>query len=112
MDGSGISQVKSHDKCHKSKVHNNQRTFVVRNGQTLLEPKETLFLSPEDQVVKVEILQALHFVCSNYSFASAQSENERFSAIFPDSEIPKTIISRKPKSSIIFFRTESHENSL
>ena len=107
IDGSGISQVKSHEKYHKSKVDNNQRTFVVRNGQTLLEPKGTLFLSPVDQVVKAEILQVLHFSSSNYSFACAQSDNERFSAMFPDPEIAKTIISRKRKSSIIF-STESH----
>ena len=70
-------------------MDNHQRTFVVRNGQTLLEPKGTLFLSPVDQVVKAEILQVLHFSSCNYSFACAQSDNERFSAMFPDSEIAK-----------------------
>ena len=70
-------------------MDNNQRTFVARNGQTLLEPKGILFLTSEDQVVKVEILQALHFASSNYSFACAQSDNERFSAMFPDPEITK-----------------------
>ena len=79
------------EKCHKSKVDSNQRTFVVRNGQTLLEPKGTLFLSSEDQVVKakIRILQAFHFASSDYLFASAQSDNQRFSAMFPDSEIAK-----------------------
>ena len=70
-------------------MDNNQRTFVVKNGQTLLEAKGTLFLSSQDQVVKAEILQALHFASSNYSFANAQSDNECFSAMFPDSEIAK-----------------------
>ena len=79
------------EKCHKSKVDSNKRTFVVRNGQTLLEPKGTLFLSSEDQVVKVKIriLQAVHFASSDYLFTNAQSDNQRFSAMFPDSEIAK-----------------------
>lgn len=47
------------------------------------------YLPSEDQVVKVEILQAFHFSSSNYSFASAQSDNENFSAMFLDSEIAK-----------------------
>ena len=70
-------------------MDNNQRTFVVKKGQALLEPKGTLFLSLEDQVVKAEILQVLHFTSSNYSFASAQSDNECFSGMFLDSEIAK-----------------------
>ena len=70
-------------------IDSNQRTFVVRNGQTLLEPKRTLFLSSEDQVVKAEILQAFHLASSNYFITSAQSDNERFSVMFLDSEIAK-----------------------
>ena len=86
-----------------------QSTFVVRNGKTLLQPKGTLFLSSEDQVVKAEILQVLHFASSNYSFASAQSDNECFSAMFPNSEIGKNYLSRKPKSSIIFGMESHHK---
>ena len=42
------------------------------------------FLSSEDKVVKVETLQVLYFASTNYSFASAQFDNERFSAMFLD----------------------------
>ena len=72
-------------------MDSNQRAFEVRNGQTLLEPKQTLFLSLEDQVVKAEILQAFHLASSNYLFTSAQYDNGRFSVMFLDSEIASDI---------------------
>ena len=87
-----------HEKCLKSKTtNNNQRTFVTENGETLLEPKGIVFSLSEDLVIKAEILQALHFASSNYSFISAQSDNKYFCAIFPDSI---TTVIWKPKYSI------------
>ena len=40
-------------------------------------------LSTEDQIIRAEILQALDCVHSNYSFASANNDNEKFKQIFP-----------------------------
>ena len=44
-------------------------------------------LTPEEKVVKAETLQALKFVSSNYSFASAADDGDRFRLIFPESKI-------------------------
>ena len=43
-----------------------------------------------DQVKKAELLQALHVVEKNISFASTKSDNERFRLMFPDSQIAKS----------------------
>ena len=48
------------------------------------------FLSPDNQVVHAKILQALHVVEANQSFASTNGDSERFKHIFLDSEIPAT----------------------
>ena len=102
-DGSVISQVKLHEKFCKSKTtNNNQRIFVAENGQALLEPKGTLFSLSKDLVITAENLRALHFTSSNYSFVSAQSDNECFCAMFLDPQKSITTISWKPKWSIIF----------
>lgn len=91
VDGSGVSQVKSHAKTHKEDSSNaNQRTFEVTNGKVSFQPKRAMALSPEDQVTKAEILQAMHFASSNYSFASASDDGERFQMMFPDSQIART----------------------
>ena len=52
-------------------------------------PSEAV-LSVEELVTKAEILQALKTVESNYSFSSADGDNERFVLMFPDSEIAKS----------------------
>ena len=49
----------------------------------------TFVLTQEESVVKAEILQALHYVECNCSFASAEKDSERFKAMFPDSDICK-----------------------
>ena len=86
IDGSGISQVKSHEKSgsHKNKESQNQRTFSVNNGQLKLHAKTNIIFTSEEQVIKAEIFQALHFVQCNYSFASSQSDNKHFQTMFPD----------------------------
>ena len=73
IDGSGISQVKSHVKCRK------------RGPKQLFW--KILKLTPEDQVAKGEIFQALHFAEDNYSFSSAASGSVRFEMMFPDSQL-------------------------
>ena len=79
LENSGLSQVKSHAKCHKSEsLLNNQRTFQVSKSNEVYLPKTNLILSTEDQVNKAEVLQALHIVNLNLSFASMQDGNDRF----------------------------------
>ena len=89
IDGSGIAQVRSHAKCHKKDEFGTQRTFVTQNGESVLSLKQKIALSPENQAVNAEILQALHFADCNYSFASAKTDADRFRKMFPDSMIAK-----------------------
>ena len=74
--------MRSHAKTHKKPLDLNQRTFSVAGSFVVLEPKCCLVLTPEDQVIEEEILQALHCTHQNYSFASVSSDNQRFRLMF------------------------------
>ena len=76
--GSGISQVKSHAKCHKE--DSKQLKFGIKKQTSVLRKK--LELTSENQVVR--IIQALLSAENNYSFSSAASYSSRFQ-IFADS---------------------------
>ena len=93
IDGSGLAQVKSHAKCHKEDRRPFQ--FVIENEAAVMQKR--IRLSPEDQVVKSEILQALHYAERNYSFASATTDSARFKIVFPDSQIAKSYSQSKTK---------------
>lgn len=45
----------------------------------------SIVYSSEDFVIKTEILQALHIMAQNHSFASSSNDNERFRLMFPGS---------------------------
>ena len=75
IDGSGVLQVCSHAKTHKKPLDLNQRMLSVVGNSVVLEPKSCLVLTPEDQVIKAKILQALHCTHQNYSFANVSSDN-------------------------------------
>ena len=47
-------------------------------------------LTHKELVAKAETIQALKFADSNYSFASAKDDKERFAEMFPDSKIAKS----------------------
>ena len=93
IDGSGRSQVVSHQKCHsvgdggenteKKKDNSNQLTF---SSSGVLQPK-SIVLSLDDQVATAEIYQALQVAAANYSFASTNSDSERFKLMFPNSPV-------------------------
>ena len=92
IDGSGVSQVKSHQKSkarqkREKSVDKNRRKFVFGKKKTLELSSGSFDLSLENKIQKAEILQALKVVNSNYSFASCDGDGERFAAMFPDSEI-------------------------
>ena len=60
-----------------------------------------MFLTPQDQVVKAEILQALHMVNKNLSFASSKEDSERFHPMFLDSIIAKSYSISDTKSQYV-----------
>ena len=56
IDKSGLSQVKSHEKCHKpGQILSNQRTFEIGQKGQISVSKSSFVLTPEDQVAKAEI---------------------------------------------------------
>ena len=62
---------------------------VGNDGITLNKPDKYV-LTPENQVSKAETLQALNYVDNNYSFASAENDNNLLGDMFPDSSIAKS----------------------
>ena len=99
IDNSGLSQVKSHEKCHKpGQILSNQRTFEIgQKGQISLS-KISLVFTPEDPVAKAEILQALHTVNKNLLFAPLKEDSQRICPMFPDSMIAKSYSMADTKS--------------
>ena len=97
INNSGVGQLKSHSKCHESGKRKetalnwkNQRMLVSGDRAELgLSKKNSLVLSTKEAMMKAEILQALHMVEKNHSFASAKGDSDRFKLMFPDSTIAK-----------------------
>ena len=85
--------VTHQDKERVRRGKTNQRVFVISSESeelTLSTSKTNLVLTHEDKVIKAETIQALDFIQSNYSFASAANDSEKFRIMFPDSEIAKS----------------------
>ena len=111
-----ISQIKSRENSegHKSNIQSNsQTTFNFSSGLATWN-RALQSLSLEDKIVKAEILPCLQLVNSNYSFASTESDGERFQAMFPDSEIARNYKQSKAKvpSSVQFEIAEQVMNTL
>ena len=97
---SGVLQVKSHAKGvkHQDKERvrcekTNHRVFVISSESeelTLSTSKTNLVHTNEDKLIKVETIQALDFIQSNYSFASAANDSEEYRIMFPDTKIAKS----------------------
>ena len=62
-------------------------------SQSTLKETDSL----EQQVVRAEILQALHIVGANQSFASVDGDSERFKRMFPDSKIAAKYVQHEEK---------------
>ena len=95
IDNSGISQVKAHSSTnsHKEKERllsgkTSQRVLVIPENSNIISlSQESSSLSFSDQILNAEILEALHVVDSNHSFASTNGDNDKFRRQFPDSKI-------------------------
>ena len=96
IDNSGRSQVKAHasgdSHIKKEQLHAGKTTqwvFVsnISNSCSISLSNQSLVLFLGDQVLRTETLQALDYVSSNYSFASAKYYSDKFKLMFPDSYI-------------------------
>ena len=93
VDGSGISEVRSHmsDLTHleREKQLKNQVTFSRSAnvyGAAVMS-RQNIAFSPNELVTKAEILQALKTVDSNLSFAATNGGGDRFHQILLVSKI-------------------------
>ena len=89
IDNQGIGQVKSHAKCHETNSKKDalqsflaQRSIVVGDGNLDLTKKNRCVLSAQEDVTKVEVLDALYFVRANHSFASTIGNAGKYRLIF------------------------------
>ena len=103
----GCSDIKQH--CRTKKHQKLSQKAIVDismviedndssvNSISIDENNNGLELSPQEKVMKAETLQALKVVSSNYSFASACDDGDRFREMFPDSVIAKNYHQSKTK---------------
>ena len=84
----GLNQVDAHSDTGKNKAallnNSGQTTFQTCNGKTNLVKSSDIVYSSEYLVMKAEIVQALHIMSHDYSFACTDNDNERSRLIFPD----------------------------
>ena len=96
IDNGGKSQIDRHAKSDKHLKFEcemkSQRTFFTNSGEVEL-PKNSssLPLSESDLISQAEIIQAFKTVESNMSFSAANGDNDRFSTMFPDSNIAEML---------------------
>ena len=90
IDNSELVQVRAHagTDSHKDKVKiisdtTSQRVIVTSDDNIIsLGSNKNILLSTGDRVICAETLQALDCVQSNYSFANANNDNEKFKQMF------------------------------
>ena len=108
IDNSGVSQVKAHGKTSSHNENErlkagktSQRVLCSNSNAAIALSAHSLTFSPSEQVVNAETLQALDIVQSNYSFASSNSDNDKFRRMFPDSAIAKSYQQAESKTKYV-----------
>ena len=81
---SGIKHRKNCGECSDNSKNISDNSINI-NEENYENNNNQIELTPEEQVMKAETLQALKVVSSNYSFASTTDDAERFRLMFPDS---------------------------
>ncbi|CAL4093316.1 unnamed protein product [Meganyctiphanes norvegica] len=72
--------------CAENQVDENNNEANIRE-----------ILTPQEEVIREETIQALKVVNSNYSFLSTTDDGDRFRSMFPDSNIAKQYHMSKTK---------------
>ena len=99
IDGSGKSQVLSHQKSHSiqdggenskktSVIDPKQRVFQLSfDGSVSMGEKVGMPFNLTEQICKAELYQALHVAEYNHSFSSTKDDSKRFKLMFPNDAI-------------------------
>ena len=92
------SRGDSHQKLEKKNL-NQQKISVSKVGEIKLTGK--FVLTKEENVIKAETLNALHYVEANYSYSSATKQSLLYKELFPDSSIAQSFTSSASKMAYI-----------
>lgn len=100
VSNQGMSQVKSHARCHETNpkkkaaleqfLSRTQKTFLVNRSEKrvgLSDSSSTITWSNSDKIVKAEIVDALHLVERNHSFSSINGNGLRYQRMFENNLI-------------------------
>ena len=104
IDKCGVSRVNvysrgdSHQKLEKENL-NQQKISISKVGEIKLTGK--FVLTKEENVIKAETLNALHYVEANYSYSSATKQSLLYKELFPDSSIAQSFTSSASKMAYI-----------
>ena len=75
-----------------------QSTFAASAGKlALIASNKPKTLSTEDQVLKPEIIRCIDIVDSNQSFSLSENDNDKYTKMFPDSDIAKSYKQKRNK---------------
>ena len=112
ISGGGVSQVKSHatSKLHvaRSKNSEGQSTLCKYSDNVIWISRSEIQFSPEEEIQKAVVLQAMKCVESNYSFASLNGDGRRFGEMFPHSKIAKGYKQNEKMLNTLFNMVFSH----
>ena len=82
-----------------SRGDSHQKISVSKVGEIKLTGK--FVLTKEENVIKAETLNALHYVEANYSYSSATKQSLLYKELFPDSSIAQSFTSSASKMAYI-----------
>ena len=88
------SRGDSHRKLEKENL-NQHKIYFSKVGEIKLTGK--FVLTKEENVIKAETLNALHYVEANYSYSSATKLSLLYKEMFPDSSIAQSFTSSASK---------------
>lgn len=97
----GRSDVKKH--CNGSKHKKNYKKLndnsvnIGDNSVNVNDENNVFKLTPQEEVIMAETVQALKVVSSNYSFSSTTDDSDDFRRMFPDSVIAQKYHQSKTK---------------
>ena len=104
IDKCGVSEVNahsrgdSHQKLEKENL-NQQKISISKVGEIKLTGK--FVLTKEENVIKAETLNTLHYVEANYSYSSVTKQSLLYKEMFPDSSIVQSFTSSASKNTYI-----------
>ena len=100
----GVTQLIQHSRSvthieNEAKFKKQCRFGEIEGNLAIQAPtcSKSKVLSTEEQVLRAEIIRCIDIVDSNCSFSSADSDNDKYKKMFPDSNIAKGYHQKRTK---------------